>query len=219
MFINIYILKTPNPIPLKEELFMASYNSLSSISNIKSNIYLTFPLNNLLRSSKSVSIVIIGVLFGKAKFPISQYVTVALVTGGILLFNMAKEDFGTDGVEYMGWIIGIAGLLGDGFLADEQRKVKKLDAGPYHMMETCNKFAFLLAVGYAVVAGEALIVYEFYTQSLSALMDVVICAFLGAIGNIFIYDVISNFSPVFLSIMTSSRKFFSILLSILIFGH
>merc|ERR1712242_95070 len=43
--------------------------------------------------------------------------------------------------------------------------------------------------------------------------------FMGTIGQCFVYYTVTNFGPFYLSVITTTRKFFTVIFSILLFGH
>jgi len=53
----------------------------------------------------------------------------------------------------------------------------------------------------------------------AVIKDLVILAVLGTFGQVFIFYTIANFSALILSIVTTTRKFFTVLASIIIYQH
>jgi len=60
---------------------------------------------------------------------------------------------------------------------------------------------------------------KFVIENPLVIKDLVLLAILGTFGQVFIFYTIANFSPLILSIITTTRKFFTVLASIIIYQH
>jgi len=86
-------------------------------------------------------------------------------------------------------------------------------------MELTNKWGMILCFAVALVSNQFMSFIEYVKTYPAVMTDLVLLSFLGTVGQIFIYYTISNFSPLVLSIITTTRKFFTVLFSILIYNH
>lgn len=70
-----------------------------------------------------------------------------------------------------------------------------------------------------MLTGEGSRVVQFGVQYPNVLLDIFLFSLVGALGQNFIYYTIYNFGALVCSIITTTRKFFTILFSVLFYGH
>merc|ERR1712166_164068 len=128
-----------------------------------------------------------------------EYLQVAAIIGGTGIVSMGKKKGGSSSSSMIGVGYIVLSLTLDGVTAGFQKRLKKetAEAGvkpkPYDFMFWTNLF----------MAGTALVV----------------ALGLGELTAGFIFYTISNFDPLILSTVTTTRKIFSVLLSIFLKGH
>ena len=220
--------QTKNSLPLKTQIKMSFVNFLSIFLASQALAYVSFPVQAIMKSSKIISILIVSFLLRiKGHHTKSQYACGFIITLGIILFNAGsdtKGKHGHGGEETGTSLIGIAILLVslfcDGLLGVIQQESKKqFKPSSWDLMESLNKWGGIICLCTAIFSGQ---IFEFieYTRVYSAVWtDLILLSVLGAIGQIFIFYTISHFSPLLLSIVTTTRKFFTVLISIIIYSH
>mmetsp|Transcript_39596 Transcript_39596/g.118862 ORF Transcript_39596/g.118862 Transcript_39596/m.118862 type:complete len:121 (-) Transcript_39596:355-717(-) len=82
-----------------------------------------------------------------------------------------------------------------------------------------NLFMFVTAAGVALVLGELTSGMAFCAANPEIYAKIVKFALCSAVGQSFIFYTIANFDPLILSTVTTTRKIFSVLLSIFLKGH
>ncbi|CAN0272251.1 unnamed protein product [Discosporangium mesarthrocarpum] len=84
-------------------------------------------------------------------------------------------------------------------------------------------FMNLWALGFlsvlAVVSGQGRDGYAFCSANTAVMGDVVGFSLAAAMGQNFIYFTISAFNPLVCTTITTTRKFFTILFSVVVYGH
>ncbi len=140
---------------------------------------------------------------------------------GVMLFifddNYTEKD-GDDAL--LGNILIAASLLMDGMCAateDRMRSVSK--PAPLNFMIYMNLWSSIFFLIGIVVFGEGPKVYAFITKHPDILQYFGIALVVASFGQIFISSMVTDFGPLALSLTTTTRKFFSVCLSVLIFGH
>lgn len=116
----------------------------------------------------------------------------------------------------------VVSLFSDGMLADEQHKVQKgkgKEFGVYHIMSGTNLFTFIFSFLYGLINFQILPFFDFCVKYPNVIQDIAIITVLGCIGQCFIFYTINRFGPIPLSILTTTRKFFTVIASILYFQH
>jgi drug/metabolite transporter (DMT)-like permease len=100
MIVKYSIGKRGNKIPYKQQMIMGFYNMTSLIlGNTAYNhiisifiilfrlLYVSYPLQALIKSAKILSVLLASLLNGSKKFKFSEILSAALITFGIMLFN------------------------------------------------------------------------------------------------------------------------------------
>lgn len=192
------------------------------------------------QSCKLIPILLLNVLLYRRRFGRQKYVVVGLVTLGISLFMLnGKKKGGGENSAY-GLLLLLVNLLIDGLTNSTQDQLFALYPGysGQQMMFIMASItvcvlslpmlipmpaAPLMASGHglasAFTAPVALRSLHFLATHPSALAPLAAYAALGGLGQIFIFETISHFGSLTLVMVTVTRKLFTMLLSVFVFGH
>jgi UDP-galactose transporter B1 len=96
---------------------------------------------------------------------------------------------------------------------------ERFKPSPFDQMESSNKWCLLFTFVFSVATFQMGPFIFFCILYPIVVIDLVIIALLGTIGQVFIFYTIFNFSPLILSIITTTRKFFTVLASIFFYQH
>mmetsp|Transcript_39263 Transcript_39263/g.117353 ORF Transcript_39263/g.117353 Transcript_39263/m.117353 type:complete len:318 (+) Transcript_39263:65-1018(+) len=185
----------------------------------------SFPVATLGKSSKMVPVMIGSLLLGKAKYSFREYVHVLLIVGGTALVSLAKKAKPGEPSSALGLSLLVAALACDGIVAGTQKRHKKaladrgLKEKNFEMQFLTNLYMALTAVAFAAVTGEMGPGYRFCVENPEIFNSVLVFAACSAIGQAFIFYTISTFDPLVCTTVTTTRKVFSVLYSILMKGH
>jgi len=186
---------------------------------------LSFPVATLAKSGKMAPVMAGSLLLGGATYTTREYLQVVAIIGGTAVVSMGKKKGGSSSSSMLGVGYIVLSLILDGVTAGFQKRLKKetAEAGvkpkPYDFMFWTNLFMAGTALVVALGLGELTAGFTFCQQNpeiLSAIIKFSICS---AVGQSFIFYTISNFDPLILSTVTTTRKIFSVLLSIFLKGH
>ncbi|CAM9854998.1 unnamed protein product [Chrysoparadoxa australica] len=182
--------------------------------------YVSFPMKELGKSCKMIPVMIFGVLFAQKRYSIRDYTCVALITAGIITFNMGgKQKTGKENSSY-GLMLLALSLILDGVTGSAQERLKKACTPTVHeMMFHMNLWAFTILTLACVVTGQGLEGFKFCHQNPVILQHLIGFASAAALGQNFIYFTIKNFNPLVCTTITTTRKFFTILCSVIWFRH
>lgn len=95
----------------------------------------------------------------------------------------------------------------------------KQELNSFHMMQTFSGFSLILALFSGFLEMKVISFFQFVAASPEVILDLVFLSFGGALGQVFIYFTIEKFSPIVLSVVTTTRKIFTILISIVVNHH
>jgi UDP-galactose transporter B1 len=185
--------------------------------------HISFPVQALMKSSKIISILIVSFLLRlSSNHTKQQYFCGFIITLGIIIFNLTNEKKkGSDKeTSALGLVMILGSLFCDGYLGTRQTEIKKkFNPSQWDQMQSLNKWAGLICLGASILLGQVFGLIEFITKYPAVITDLALLAVLGTFGQIFIFYTIYNFTPLFLSIVTTTRKFFTVLASIIIYRH
>merc|ERR1719442_358823 len=138
---------------------------------------------------------------------------------------MGKKKGGGAASSAAGVAYIVLSLVLDGVTAGFQKRLKAETAErsvkpkPYDFMFWTNLFMCLTAIVISLVLNEAGPGLAFCAANLEIFTKIVKFAICSAVGQSFIFYTIANFDPLVLSTVTTTRKIFSVLLSIFTKGH
>ena len=186
---------------------------------------LSFPVATLAKSGKMAPVMAGSLLLGGASYTSREYFQVAAIIGGTAVVSMGKKKGGGTASSSLGVFYIIMSLVLDGVTAGFQKRLKAETAKvgvkpkPYDFMFWTNLFMCMTAVVVALGLGEFTSGFAFCASNPEILSKIVKFSLCSAVGQSFIFYTISNFDPLVLSTVTTTRKIFSVLLSIFLKGH
>lgn len=184
---------------------------------------LSFPVATLAKSGKMAPVMAGSLLLGGAKYDLKDYLQVGAIIGGTAIVSMGKKKGGESSM--LGIFYIVMSLALDGVTAGFQKRLKSETAKagvkpkPYDFMFWTNLFMLITAGVFATVLGEMWTGASFCLANPEILSKIIKFALCSAIGQSFIFYTIANFDPLVLSTVTTTRKIFSVLLSIFLKGH
>lgn len=202
----------------------ALVNLLGGIAGYMSLQWVNYPTQVLAKSTKPISVLIMGVLLAKKSYKLTKYFFVLIIVTGVGLFIYKGDGNGATAKKKdlfgIGECLLVLSLMMDGLLGvmqDSMRATSKPSAMSFMYSTNLWGTGFL---GVALVAsGEGLNFVKFVTKHPSVLHDLSMLVVTGCIGQVFIYMLISQFGSLITSIVTTTRKFFTVLFSVLYFGN
>ncbi|UJR09108.1 hypothetical protein I4U23_013355 [Adineta vaga] len=187
--------------------------------------FVSYPMQVLGKSVKPVPVMLLGVLVARKRYPLVKYLYVLLIVAGVVLFMYKKPEKATKATEAnaiigIGEFLLIVSLAFDGLTGGIQDRIRDSHrVQAYHMMYSMNIWSCLWALIGVVATGEIYGLYNFLTAYPDVITKMFLLGLTGAIGQNFIFLTIEWFGPLTCSIFTTTRKFFTILCSVIIFGN
>jgi len=184
----------------------------------------SFPVVTLAKSGKMVPVMVGSLLLGGAKYTLREYLSVAAIIGGTCIVSMGKKSSGPAS-SALGILFIVLSLTCDGITGGVQNRLKKKSkelgvvAKPYDFMFWTNLYMGITALVFAVGLQEVIPGIKFCTENPVILNKIVKFALCSAVGQSFIFYTIANFDPLVCTTITTTRKVFSVLLSIFLNGH
>ncbi|XP_035220497.1 solute carrier family 35 member B1-like [Stegodyphus dumicola] len=186
--------------------------------------HVNYPTQVVGKSCKPIPVMILGVLIGKKQYPLAKYVYVFMIVVGVCLF-MYKDKPATVDTEDgpllgMGEILLLISLSLDGFTGAIQDRMRaEYQSKSCHMMYSINLWSTLILGLAILLTGEIWGFLQFVEKYPYIIYNMLGFSVMSALGQVFIYLVVSDFGPLLCSIITTTRKFFTVLGSVFIFGN
>ncbi|PHH79544.1 hypothetical protein CDD82_2318 [Ophiocordyceps australis] len=219
---------------------LASPFGYASLAHID---YITFLLA---KSCKLLPVMFLHITIFRRRYPLYKYLVVAAVTAGVALFTLHsgrkhKDKAHASGNVGWGLLLLSINLLFDGLTNSTQDYIFQTFrpySGPQMMcannlMSSLVTGLYLIASPFLVAtgvgdwlgmdvagsAGELSAALAFMVRHPAVWKDVMGFAACGAVGQVFIFYTLSTFSSVLLVTVNVTRKMFTMILSVVAFGH
>ncbi|KAG2379579.1 hypothetical protein C9374_006696 [Naegleria lovaniensis] len=189
-------------------------------------LYVNYPTQVLAKSCKMIPVMVMGMLVARKKYEISRIVAVVMTTIGISIFMIDRfghkhSHDGPHDNNFWGLILLVVSLAADGFTNSIQDLMKNFKDKP-----TGDELMLYMNCYAAGFVGLAMFFYDQFFPAVSFCMKhteiinhiIVFCVAM-TVGQYFIFWCISAYGTLELSIITTTRKFFTILWSVFRFGH
>lgn len=229
--------------------FIALTSSLASPFGYVSLKHLDYITFILAKSCKLLPVMFLHISLFRKRYPIYKYLVVALVTLGVAIFTLHHPSTSKKAAKHNGLngsmtpVLGLTflgiNLLFDGLTNTVQDYIfmtYRPYTGPQMMcaqniMSTILTVVYLFLspflantplgeyVGMASNSDELRDALTFVTAHPQVGWDVLAFAACGAVGQVFIFYTLSNFSSLLLVTVTVTRKMLTMLLSVVWFGH
>lgn len=183
--------------------------------------WMNYPTQVIGKSAKPIPVMILSVLLGRKSYPFKKYCFVLLVVLGVALFMYKDNKGGTSNSIFgFGEILILLSLLMDGLTAAVQERMRsesKTKSG--HLMINVNKWSIIFLGVAVILSGEYLTFISFMKRHPTIVWELISFSIASAFGQFFIFLTVSDFGPLPCSIITTTRKFFTVLGSVIIFGN
>lgn len=227
-FLGMTLIDGPPTKGIPKRMFAisgASQVTAKACTNLALANGLSFPVATLAKSGKMAPVMMGSLLLGGATYTVREYIQVAAIIGGTAIVSMGKKKGGDTTSSTLGVVYILLSLALDGVTAGFQKRLKVETAKvgvkpkPYDFMFWTNLFMLATATVVALGLGEVQSGVAYCTANPEILSKIVKFALCSAVGQSFIFYTIANFDPLALSTITTTRKIFSVLLSIFLKGH
>merc|ERR1719481_1495327 len=198
---------------------------LAMVSSNKALSWVNYPTQVVGKSCKPIPVMVLGVLVGRKRYPALKYLFIVMIVVGVAIFMYKDKTGATSGVSLgddigVGELLLIVSLICDGLTGAVQERMKtehKTKSG--HMMMSMNKWSIMYLGIALAITGEGFEFTRFIVRHPSVIWQLVTFSCASALGQFFIFMCVSEFGPLPCSIITTTRKFFTVLASVIIFGN
>ncbi|VEU21307.1 DEKNAAC102501 [Brettanomyces naardenensis] len=218
-------------------LFIALSQSISSPIAYRSLNHVDYLFYLLAKSCKLIPVMVVHWLMYGSRFPLYKYLAAVTITVGVLIFTLGatssgkRESSPNDGNTLLGLSQLMLSLMLDGYTNSTQDELFKLSSSADrkgkekltggHLMAILNFLNFVItSINILCFTSQWSQFTGFISQNgLEVLFDIVGFGLLGALGQVFIFITLEQFSSIVLVTVTVTRKMLSMCLSVFLFGH
>ncbi|XP_050012961.1 solute carrier family 35 member B1 isoform X1 [Alexandromys fortis] len=184
--------------------------------------FVNYPTQVLGKSCKPIPVMLLGVTLLKKKYPLAKYLCVLLIVAGVALFMYKPKKM--VGVEEhtvgFGELLLLLSLTLDGLTGVSQDHMRAhYQTGSNHMMLNINLWSTLLLGAGILFTGELWEFLSFAERYPTIIYNILLFGLTSALGQSFIFMTVVYFGPLTCSIITTTRKFFTILASVIFFAN
>jgi solute carrier family 35 (UDP-galactose transporter), member B1 len=198
----------------------ASYIGAMLFSN-EALKYVSYPVQALGKSCKMVPVMLFGVLIRGKKYKFFEYACVFLVTAGITAFQLSgkakkgdKED-SPYGILLLGLSLAMDGVTG----AVQDQLKTKCKPTVHEFMFFTNAAGVVICAALVVLMNQLVPGVMFCVDHPEMVRHLAVFSLTSALGQNFIFLTLKNFDALVLTTVTTTRKFFTILVSVVMYGH
>lgn len=191
--------------------------------------YVTYPVQIIVKSCKLVPVMLMRVVINGARYSTREYFNVALMVIGIVLFQFYRQvDVSSEDGGMRSGLVGVCLLLlamvFEGYTGPKQERMVAVHKPPIAMMMfMMNYMAVFILTVQLKVAGtfNATIdqMIKLFTTSPDVALTLSAALLLSAVGQICILITVYRFDSLTMVTITTTRKLFTFLASVLWFGH
>lgn len=223
------VLLVMSPPAKRDDTSNMSYASCSLtylLAMVSSNMalqWVPYPTQVVGKSAKPIPVMILGVLIGHKSYSMQKYLFVLLIVVGVCLF-MYKDSKAPSAAagerSFVGELLLILSLSMDGLTGAIQERMRASSAPTgKQMMLAMNWWSSIMLVAILLVTGEGLQFISFLQRHPEILGHLGGLALAGAFGQLFIFLMVSGYGPLPCSVVTTTRKFFTVLFSVMFYGN
>lgn len=209
---------------IRNYLLVAGFQALSVPFQYASLRYVDYVTMLLAKSCKLVPVMAVHLLLHRTRFPAYKFAVVGLVTIGVSIFSLyhpTSKSGPTSDSQAWGFLLLSINLLLDGLYNTTQDQMFKHHrglTGP-HMMTVLNFLTAVLGFGAVAISNQLHEVMWFAQHHPQVYRDIALFGICGAIGQVFVFLTLEKFGSLALVTTTVTRKMFSMVLSVVLFGH
>lgn len=197
---------------------------LAMVSSNKALAWVPYPTQVVGKSCKPIPVMLLGVLVGRKVYPARKYLFILLIVAGVALFMYKDQAAGAaaGGLQVLGAgeLLLLLSLTCDGLTGAVQERMKSEHGTKSgHMMMAMNKWSICYLSVALLVTGEGGQFLAFLHRHPTVLWQLATFSIASALGQFFIFVCVSDFGPLPCSIITTTRKFFTVLGSVIFFGN
>ena len=214
-------------IPNKKSLKCGMMVCISTLTYSYAIQLTSYPVVQMFKSCNLISVLLVGILcsqvrdkklkLGTKKLAVGMLITISIIT--FKYFDPKNQDREVK-AEVGGILLLIVSFMADGFLPDFQAEIKSVEKPqPMEMLVEVNKWVTILSLIYSFLLFEIGDICMFMLTHWRFTLHLFIYAICGTVGQMFVYRMIKQFKQHFVPFVITTRKIFTVGLSLIWYHH
>lgn len=196
-------------VPYSQYIIISLGTFISSQTGMIALDYISMPTRILLKSCKSIPIVVIGLLSGKS-YPAYKIISIVALSSGTYLYSYTDNGYNT----LVGIGVALISLISDGFVGIyEDELVEKYQVQTFTLMQNIQMWRIIFSLYYIQDWWQ---LYQFMHKYS---ITMIFLGLSGAGTQVCIFVSLNRYGSLTTSMMGGFRKIFNIVLSILMNGY
>jgi len=210
-----------NDVPHLDYLkISSSYLGAMFFSNYSLN-FISYPTQALAKACKMIPVMLSRIVINGKTYKLREYLTVLLITAGIAVFmlNQPAKSRKEKATSYFGLMLLFGSLLADGFTGPTQENlIAQYKPTSDQVMTWMNVYSVLISGTFLIFTGEMKLAILFLIRHPDLGYNLALFCCLSAVGQKIIMLTLFRFDSLVLTMVTTTRKFFTILASVIVHG-
>lgn len=184
--------------------------------------WVPYPTQVVGKSAKPIPVMILGVLIGNKRYDLKKYICILMIVIGVALFMYKDGKVSSVNEETIGLgeLLLFLSLSMDGLTGAIQERMRAASSpSGKQMMLGMNGWSTIMTGAALIATGECWQFLSFAAKYPYLWMNLGLLALTGALGQLFIFMMVSGYGPLSCSVVTTTRKFFTVLCSVILFGN
>jgi len=158
-------------------------------------------------------------LLGGRSYSVRKYMFILMIVLGVILFMYKPKTIETTST-MTGNLLLIMSLSMDGLTGAIQERMRgQSKPNSAMMMKMMNLFSIMYTLTSLILTSEIFTFINFCTRHPEIMLKILIFSTMSAMGQFFIFVMVTEFGPLPCSIVTTTRKFFTVLASVVFFNN
>lgn len=194
------------------------------LASTKALSFVDYPTQVIGKACKPIAVMILGFLWAGKRYSMSKVFCVIMIVAGVAIFmyNPAKAGDGGEGFKFgFGEFLLLVSLTLDGFTGAFQETMRgnKYRTTEHNMMYNMNFWSCAILTVMILATGEWMGFIEFAVKYPTVWGMILLYGICSALGQHFIFYTVVTFGPLTCSVITTTRKFFTVLCSVFLFSN
>ncbi|KAJ6633281.1 Solute carrier family 35 member B1 like [Pseudolycoriella hygida] len=184
--------------------------------------WVPYPTQVVGKSAKPIPVMVLGVLIGNKRYDLKKYICIVTIVIGVALFMYkdGKTSSVNEETVGLGELLLFLSLSMDGLTGAIQDRMRAASSpSGKQMMLGMNGWSAIMTAIALMVTGEFFQFLKFAARYPYVWINLGMLALTGALGQLFIFMMVAGFGPLSCSVVTTTRKFFTVLCSVILFGN
>ena len=206
--------KLPRPRSPFPYLLVALPQQIGLVASNYAARYVDYPTLSLFKSAKPLVVMLCSVFLFRVHITVKKCLVVVVITFGLVVFafngHASKSSLS-------GLLLVLVSLFSDAIYVPMVDKLKVNEGGPYVVM--LYSYAWSSAFVYVFRFREVFESIVFLVENPNFIWRLFLFALTGSLAHMALFTAIDMCDGIVIAIITTTRKFFSILLSCILFRH